>query len=141
MDARISEEFNASVFEAVAKIWSETCVGNPARGDTFASVAATLAHGGKLFTVHSTDGLVGVCWITDDGRRLYLHHMAIAPMHQGRGHAKVLMDRAIEYAQERGLQMKLEVHRDNARARKLYQAYGFASLGDYEVFIRRDLGR
>jgi ribosomal protein S18 acetylase RimI-like enzyme len=139
MDPHISDVFDHDVFDAIERIWAATDVGNPARGDTFESVQATLAHGGRLFTVKAQGAIVGVCWITDDGRRLYLHHMAVAPEHQGRGYARMLMEKALSWARERRLQMKLEVHMDNERAVRLYQSFGFTRLGDYEVFIRRDL--
>jgi [ribosomal protein S18]-alanine N-acetyltransferase len=139
MSASVSDAFGEEAFRAIARIWDATGVGNPARGDTYESVQATLAHGGRIFTVVVDGAIVAVCWITDDGRRLYLHHMAVAPEEQGKGHARALMERALAYARQRRLQMKLEVHRDNLRAKRLYQSFGFASLGDYEVFIRRDL--
>jgi [ribosomal protein S18]-alanine N-acetyltransferase len=139
MSASVSDAFGEEAFRAIARIWDATGVGNPARGDSFESVSATLAHGGRIFTVVADGAIVGACWITDDGRRLYLHHMAVAPEHQGKGHAKALMEKALSYARERRLQMKLEVHEDNVRAKRLYREYGFEPLGGYEVFIRRDL--
>ncbi len=141
MPARVSEELGPESFAAVEKIWKETGVGNPLRGDTLSSVEETLRHGGKLLTVRSEQderAVLAVCWLTDDGRRLYLHHMAVAPREQGKGHARLLMDRALEIARERGRQVKLEVHRDNARARALYARYGFAPLEGYDTLILRD---
>ena len=38
-----------------------------------------------------------------------------------------------------GLQLKLEVQRDNAAAIALYRKAGFDLLGDYDVYIIRDL--
>jgi ribosomal protein S18 acetylase RimI-like enzyme len=142
MPARVCDTLDLATFEQVAHIWSLTGVGNPARGDSFESVQATLSHGGRFLTVRNEgDAVVGACWITNDGRRLYLHHMAVDAAQQGKGYGKLLMDAAIDFAREKRLQMKLEVHRDNLRARKLYLACGFAPLGDYEVLIRRDLGK
>ncbi|HEY3450572.1 MAG TPA: GNAT family N-acetyltransferase [Myxococcales bacterium] len=139
MPALVSEEFGPEVFEAVERIWKETGVGNPLRGDTLASVEETLRHGGRLLTVRSPkDEVLAVCWITDDGRRLYLHHMAVSPSAQGKGYARLLMERTVQIALERGRQVKIEVHRDNARARKLYERYGFAPLSGYDTFILRD---
>ena len=101
MDATISEGFDRTTFASIARIWGATCVGNPARGDTFESVEATLAYGGRIYTVIADEAVVAVCWITDDGRRLYLHHMAVAPEHQGKGFSKMLMAKALELARER----------------------------------------
>jgi len=141
MQAHVSEELGPQIFAAVERIWAQTGVGNPARGDTLASVEETLRHGGRLLTVRSPkDEVLAVCWLTDDGRRLYLHHMAVAPAEQGKGYARLLMDRAVSLARERGRQVKLEVHRDNARARRLYEEYGFAPLSGYDTFILRNPG-
>ena len=137
MNVTISDAFDAEVFAAVARVWAATGVGNPARGDSLESVQATLARGGKLFTVRAGEEVAGVCWLTDDGRRLYLHHMAVDTRHQGKGHSRLLMDAALAYARECRLQMKLEVHKDNERARRLYLACGFVPLTGYEPFIRR----
>jgi ribosomal protein S18 acetylase RimI-like enzyme len=44
----------------------------------------------------------------------------------------------MQFARESGLQIKLEVHKNNAIARQLYEKYGFKFLGDYDVFIVRE---
>ena len=128
------------MFAAIARLWAATGVANPARGDTFAAVAATLRHGARLFTVRVGRRIAGVCWLTNDGRRLYLHHMAVAPADQGRGYGALLLDAALAYARASCLQIKLEVHRDNHAARRLYLRHGFTSLGDYDVLILRETG-
>ena len=138
MPAIVSTDFDAATFKEVERIWAQTCVANPLRGDSLESVERTLRHGGRFLTVRVDDGaIVGACWITNDGRRLYLHHMAVDTRHQGKGHSRLLMDAALAYARECRLQMKLEVHKDNERARRLYLACGFVPLTGYEPFIRR----
>jgi len=87
-----------------------------------------------------TREIIASVWLTDDGRRLYVHHMAVLPEWQGRGLGKRLMGVSVAIAAERGLQMKLEVARDNERALALYKRFGFEGLGDYEVMIRRRIG-
>ncbi len=48
------------------------------------------------------------------------------------------MRTSLDYARLLGLQVKLEVHRNNKVARTLYEGYGFKPLGDYDVYILRD---
>lgn len=138
MGPEVSEVFDEQVFQAAARIWAETGVGNPARGDTFESVVATLRHGGLFLTLRVDQVILGVCWLTNDGRRLYLHHMAVEPAHQGKGFGRILVEHALVHAREFGLQVKLEVHRDNTRARRLYERCQFRPLGAYDILILRE---
>ncbi len=127
-------------YPRVAAIWEQTGISTPGRGDTAALVRATLRHGGRLLLLEEKDGgVIGTSWLTHDGRRLYLHHFAIAPGFQGRGLSKPLLRASLQVAKEVGLQIKLEVHQDNERAVNLYKNAGFQRLGDYDVYIIRDL--
>jgi len=87
----------------------------------------------------ASDTVVGTAWLTNDGRRLHLHHFAIDPKFQGGGMSKPLLRESLKIAKEIGLQIKLEVHRDNAKAIHFYEKAGFKRLGDYDVYIIRDL--
>ncbi len=134
-------DFRDSDFAALVELWRAAGVGNPARGDSLEAIEKTLAAGGRLLLLEDeSGGIAGSVWLTDDARRLYLHHMAVAPERQGRGLSKLLMDAAVAIAAERKLQMKLEVHRGNARAIALYRKYGYDFIGDYEVMLRRTIG-
>jgi ribosomal protein S18 acetylase RimI-like enzyme len=48
-------------------------------------------------------------------------------------------DRVFDAGKEIGLQIKLEVHQSNERAINFYKKAGFKRLGDYDVYIIRDL--
>ncbi len=133
----ILREFAEEDFSSLSELWTETGIGNPARGDSLESVRRTLARGGRLLVLASEDRIVGSAWISDDGRRLYLHHMAVRPTLQGRGLGRRLMEAAVAVARERGMQMKLEVSEANAVAIALYRKYGFETLEGYRTMIRR----
>lgn len=128
-------------FKPVMKLWESTKLANQERADTEEVIEKTINHGGLflLLTLRETDEIIGTSWITNNQRRLYLHHLGIAPRYQGRGYAKYLLEETIKQARETGLQMKIEVHKSNKVALNLYKEYGFKALGDYEVFIIRDL--
>jgi ribosomal protein S18 acetylase RimI-like enzyme len=53
--------------------------------------------------------------------------------------ASILLGESLKLAKTYGMQIKLEVHKDNARALGLYTKAGFTYLGDYLVFIIRDI--
>lgn len=124
-------------FEAVTRIWAETGITNPARADDLASVQYNLAHGGLMLLAYLNVELAGTAWLSHDFRRLYIHHMAVAPQWQNRGIGRRLMEEALRFAAEHGWQAKLEVHRDNATARHLYASCGFTDLEGYVTMIRR----
>ena len=122
-------------------VWQQTDMGGAHRGDNLEIIANTVSNGGVLFVLEEkhSNTIVGTSWITNDSRRLYLHHFGILPYYQGKGLSKLLMEKSMEFARDKKLQIKLEVHKDNVKARELYQKYGFKFLGDYEVFIVRDI--
>lgn len=61
---------------------------------------------------------------------MHLLNLTVAPEQQGRGHALVLLDALVREAREGGaLQLWLEVRPSNARAQRLYERYGFVSVG------------
>lgn len=134
-------EYRAEDFQEVFSLWEETGMTGTARGDDPASVDRTLVNGGRLFVmVYQPEGIIaGTSWLTHDGRRTYLHHFGILPRFQGKGLSKPLLEASLVAAREMGLQVKLEVHQTNLAAANLYRKYGFKPLGDYDVYIIRDL--
>jgi ribosomal-protein-alanine N-acetyltransferase len=83
--------------------------------------------------------ITGTSWLTFDGRRLHLHHFGIDPAYQGRGLAKELLRETLRFVKKKGYQVKLEVHVSNTVAIELYKKAGFEYLGDYDIYIIRDI--
>lgn len=135
-------DYWAADYPHVADIWERTGLNTPGRGDTAEVIENTLRREGRLLVLvdKASDTVVGTSWLTNDGRRLYLHHFAVDPKFQGAGYSKPLLRETLRVAREIGLQIKLEAHRDNARAIHFYEKAGFQPLGDYDVYIIRDLG-
>ena len=135
-------EFQEEEFPAIQALWEATGLASAQRADDGAVIRRTLDQGGRFLVLAEDPGgaLAGTAWLTQDGRRTYLHHFAIRPDLQGRGLGRRFMDATLEVARELGLQLKLEVERDNLPAQNLYRSCGFKPLGDYDVLIRRDLG-
>lgn len=133
--------YKSSDYDAILDVWKRTNMGGAHRGDNQKTIENTIAIGGELFVLCEdfTEKIVGTSWITNDSRRLYLHHFGILPEYQGKGLSHLLMESSMEFATHKKLQIKLEVHKDNEIARKLYEKYKFKFLGDYEVFIVRDI--
>lgn len=129
---------NEELYTTIVSIWDKTGISNPARADSFDSIQRTLEHGGILLLAYIEDKLVGTIWLTNDYRRLYIHHMAILPEFQNQGIGRSLLQEAITIADSQVLQAKLEVHSGNAAALHLYRSMGFQVLDGYLVMIRRN---
>ncbi len=135
-------DYRPGDFGGIRKIWESVGMSDPARGDDSAVIERTLRHEhARLLLLEDVESgvIAGTSWITNDGRRLLLHHFAVKPSYQGRGLSKILLQASLDHACVAGLQIKLEVHRSNTRAVELYKKAGFKSLGDYEVLILRDV--
>jgi ribosomal protein S18 acetylase RimI-like enzyme len=136
-------DYKEKDFPAVAEVWKRTGISIPHRGDTAAMIQSTLKHDGRMLVLEekASGNVIGASWLTSDGRRLYLHHFAVAPAFQGRGLSKLLLGKSLKVAKGIGLQVKLEVHCDNTKAISLYKNFGFKRLGDYDIYIIRDLAK
>lgn len=137
-------DYGPGDFPHVEAIWREAGMAAPQRGDTADVVDQTLRHEGArlLILEDAASGLpVGTSWMTCDGRRLHLHHFAVAGALRGRGLSKILLRASLLHAKAAGIQVKLEVHKANKAAVGLYRKAGFETIGDYEVCIIRDLAK
>jgi len=114
-------------------------MGGAYRGDDEATIARTLAQGGQFLILEADGQVAGTSWLTDDGRRIYLHHFGILPAYQGRGWSHPLLEASLAWVKSKGMQVKLEVHRENHRALRLYRKRGFEPLGGYDVLIIRSM--
>ncbi len=137
----IIRDYLDSDFEEVVRLWQPLGLGSAQRGDTLEVIRQTIDLGGKFLVMETRlEGkIIGTSWMTIDGRRNYLHHFGIKEEYQGRGLGKMLLNASLDFARERGLQLKIEVHRENKRALDLYTSHGFKYLGDYDVYIIRDI--
>jgi ribosomal protein S18 acetylase RimI-like enzyme len=130
-------------FDEIIRFWELTDMGNPERGDSGETIKRTLDMGGCLLVLISkSDGRIcGTSWMTTDGRRVLLHHFGVLPECQGRGLSKILLKESLQFVKKKGHQVKLEVHSTNYKAINLYKQFGFVYLGEYNVYIIRDLSK
>lgn len=133
-------DFQAGDFEKINSLWRRTDMTSEERSDDAEVIWRTLERGGRFFVLEEgEEEIIGTAWVTDDGRRLYLHHLVVDPDYRGRGYGKLLTKKTLKFVGEKGRQIKLEVHDDNVPAIGLYEKYGFKKLRNYDVFIIRDV--
>jgi len=139
MENFIIRDYQENDYPALLSLWESTGLGGAYRGDNTAVIRNTFHTGGKLLLLEksSDSRIIGSSWLTNDGRRIYLHHFGISPAFQGQGLAKPLLQASVDYARSLNLQIKIEVHRQNMVALSLYKKFGFNYLGDYDVYIIR----
>ncbi len=137
----IIRNFKKEDIGGVFELWEKTGMGNSLRGDNIDTIELSLKMGGKFIILEDCrySKIIGTSWITFDGRRLHLHHFAINPEYQGKELSKPLLRETLIFAKKRGIQIKLEVHKDNFKAIDLYIKNDFKYLGDYRIYIIRDL--
>jgi ribosomal-protein-alanine N-acetyltransferase len=130
-------------FGQIEHLWELTDMGNTKRGDNIRNIKESIRIGGTLLVMEekSSGKVCGTSWMTFDGRRIHLHHFGILPEYQGKGLSDILMKDSLKFVKEKGYQVKLEVHKSNTRAIKIYKRSGFKYLGDYDVYIIRDISK
>lgn len=141
IDRFLIRDYEPADYTGVMHIWKITGMGEPVRGDNNITIEKTIDQGGKFLVIidQKINNLVGTSWITFDGRRLYLHHFGIDPDYQNQGLGKKLARATLKVAKKKNIQIKLEVHENNKTAIELYKKMGFKYLGNYEVYIIRDV--
>ncbi|MHC1705248.1 MAG: GNAT family N-acetyltransferase [Tenuifilaceae bacterium] len=133
-------DFRFTDYQNLLELWSLTDLGSSKRGDNLDIIEQSINMGGKMLMVEdSNEKIIGTCWMTFDGRRIHLHHFGIHPDFQRRGIGLELAIESLRFVKQKGYQVKLEVHKDNIAAIELYKKLGFTYLGDYDVYIIRDV--
>ena len=128
-------------YQNLLDIWRLTNLGSALRGDNLEIIEQSIEMGGKMLMVEDSNGkIIGTSWMTFDGRRIHLHHFGIHPDYQRKGIGLLLAKESLKFLKGKGYQVKLEVHKNNHAAIELYKKLGFTYLGDYDVYIIRDLG-
>jgi ribosomal protein S18 acetylase RimI-like enzyme len=137
----IIRDYKEEDYDELINFWYLTDMGNPERGDSRDTISRTLQLGGKLLILESKSSrqICGSSWMTYDGRRILLHHFGILPECQGKGLSKILLQESLQFIKSKNAQVKLEVHSTNLKAINLYKKFGFKHLGEYNVYIIRDV--
>jgi ribosomal protein S18 acetylase RimI-like enzyme len=133
-------DYQSNDYHQILELWQLIGLGGAQRGDNQKIIEQSIAMGGKLLVACNAYGvIIGTSWMTFDGRRIHLHHFGVSPSFQRMGIGKLLTRQSLVFAKEKGYQIKLEVHQSNINAINLYKQFGFTFLGDYDVYIIRDL--
>ncbi len=123
--------FEMSDYDAVFALWRSGAPGIELRpSDSRAEVAKRCQRDRELFLVAVRDELiVGVVMGAWDGRRGWIHHLAVSPQARGQGIARALVCALEEGLARVGcLKVNLLVRQENSTARNLYAGLGYAEM-------------
>jgi ribosomal protein S18 acetylase RimI-like enzyme len=94
---------------------------------------------GLSFLARDEGQVVGAVLAGTDGRRGYLHHLAVAPSHRGRGLGRALAERVVAALKGLGVaKCHLMVRQENAAARAFWVRLGWAERDDIALMSHVD---
>ncbi|NPA30688.1 MAG: GNAT family N-acetyltransferase [Chloroflexi bacterium] len=136
--------FTLADYPAAYALWERTPGIGLSRADEAPAIARYLARNpGLSFVIYDEHGaLVGTVLCGHDGRRGYLHHLAVEPTHQGRGLGRLLVERSLEALAAADIdKCHLFVYVGNARGQAFWSHIGWTRRHDLVVFSRYTPGR
>jgi ribosomal protein S18 acetylase RimI-like enzyme len=134
MTLAVQEMTPADYDEAMA-LW-RACDGiGLSAADSREGINAYLARNAGLSLVARLEGrLVGTCLCGHDGRRGYLHHLAVAADHRGQGLGRALAEGCLERLAAAGIdKCHVFIRADNWPAEAFWQALGWQERTDLKM--------
>lgn len=121
----------AADYAAVHDLWSRTEGMGLGESDTAAAITAFLARnpGLSAVAVDAAGALVGAVLCGHDGRRGYLHHLAVDGASRGRGLGRRLVERCLAALEREGIaKCNIFVYRDHGSGIEFWRHHGFAEV-------------
>jgi len=136
-------ELTLSDYDAVLALWQSSEGVGLSDADSRAAIGRYLARNpGLSFTAWDGDELAGAILCGHDGRRGYVHHLAVRPSHRRQGLGKALAARCLDALAAEGIdKCHLFVFANNADAMAFWESVGGALRVDLKVMSRKVDGR
>jgi ribosomal protein S18 acetylase RimI-like enzyme len=129
-------DFSLTDYDTVLVLW-RSCEGiGLNESDTREAIAAFLVRnpGLSLVATDEDGGIVGAVLGGHDGRRGYLHHLAVVPAHRGRGLGRRLVDETLARLRRHGIpKCSIFLYADNAAGRAFWLREGWSAREDLVV--------
>jgi ribosomal protein S18 acetylase RimI-like enzyme len=131
-------ELSIGHYPAVCALWEDSEGMMLREADTPERIESFLSHNpGLSFAAFDGERLVGVLLCGSDGRRAYLHHVAVAHSHRRLGIATALVERCTAALLARGIQKcHLFVANENHGARRFWERLGWTVRQDVRFMSR-----
>lgn len=125
-------------YDEVVAFWREMDGVGLNESDERGPMAAFLARNPGLSLVLRHEGaVIGAVLCGHDGRRGYLHHLAVSPQARGQGLGRLLVERCLANLAELGItKCNVFLFADNREGERFWVAMGFAARVDLRVMQR-----
>lgn len=122
-------------YDDVLELWARTPGVGLSESDTRAGTSAFLARNVGMSAVAVVDvQLVGAVLCGHDGRRGYLHHLAVSSAWRGRGIGRQLLARCLDQLSSEGIpKCNVFLFSDNAAGAEFWQRNGWSLRTDLRV--------
>ncbi len=119
-------ELRISDYENAIKIWQKAGI-HLSASDRKDEIDKMLKHNPNLcLALENNNQMIGLVLGGFDGRRGWIHHLAVLPEFQGKGYGKLLMDELISRFKNMNIvKVKLEVVEDNRKVIEFYKHLGW----------------
>ena len=130
----------AADYEAVVTLWRNSEGIGLTKADEFASICRYLERNpGMSLVAEADEKIIGAVLCGHDGRRGYLHHLAIASVFRGQGIGQRLVRSCLEKLVSESIdKCHIFVYPDNTRGLEFWRKIGFAGRMDI-LLCSRDL--
>jgi ribosomal protein S18 acetylase RimI-like enzyme len=125
------ENFTMQNYQEVLDLWKRAGIG-VSSSDTKEETMLILERNPELFLIgKEQEKIIAVVIGAFDGRRGYVHHLAVDPDYQKKGYGKVIMDNLIErFRQKRIHKIHLFIQKDNKGVLEFYSKQGWETRDD-----------
>lgn len=97
------EKFSMDYYNDVIKLWKKAGI-SVGSSDTVEELKIMLKRNPRLFLIGKLNNhVIAVVMGAFDGRRGYVHHLAVDPKHQKKGYGKILMDELMKNFRQMGV--------------------------------------
>jgi putative acetyltransferase len=143
-DGMIVRHFRIADFDAVIALWRRTEGVGLNESDTRRAIAAFLRRNPRLSFVAEKNGrVIGAVLCGHDGRRGYLHHLAVSKRHRRRGIGRLLVNACLAKLRKAGIsKCNIFIFANNADGMKFRAHTGWSLRTELRLMqIRLDDGR
>ena len=125
-----------SDYEEVMALWKSTEGITTDQSDSRNAIEAYLARNpGMSFVARNGNTIVGAVLGGHDGRRGFLHHLAVTPPFRGMGTGRFLAEHVLAALKRAGIvKCHLFVHSDNSAAIAFWEKRGWKLRNDIKLF-------